>query len=232
MNELPPKTQTPDSSRKIENSKIKILVADDEEFMRDIYNMTLSGMGYSIHVVKNGQELLDQLQKEKYNLLITDNNMPMVSGLEALEKIRANEHLNNLPRLPIILCSAGDAVKIKKIVEEKNAVFLAKSPNPVNAIEKTVERVLAEARDQKIKDRILALYKTGSFEKVHDDIVKHVKRLKEKYDDLMNYTVVHALIGSSVRFADHDLAESDLPGDDSIEKFVEALEEKYKKSTQ
>ncbi len=228
MSELPPNIQTPDSLRKIENLKIKILIADDEKYFQDLYLEILSGMmGYTVEVVKSGEALLEKLANNSYNLVITDNNMGGISGLEVLKQIRANEKLKNLPKLPVIVCSLGEIKR--SVVEENNAVFLLKSATFLDDIQKTVETVLATERDQKIRDKILALYKSSSFEKVHADIVKRAKYLEGKYDDIRNYAVFHAFVGSSIRGVHPDLVENDLPGKDSIEKFVEDLYIKYKK---
>ena len=62
------------------------------------------------------------------------------------------------------------------------------------------------------------------------DIASRVDYLKSKYPNLTNYRALHALIGSSIHSSHSGIIEDDLPGDDSIEKFIKDLvdSDKYK----
>ena len=73
----------------------KILVADDEDFMRDSIVMQLESAGFkNIKEVGNGLHALQELSKDHYNLLITDTNMPGLKGYEVIRGYKANPSHN------------------------------------------------------------------------------------------------------------------------------------------
>ncbi len=83
-----------------------ILVADDDRVVRRIVVAKLHGLGYEITDVEDGREALDLLEEgEIPDLLITDSNMPRMSGLQLVRAIRDNED-PNLVKLPIIMLTA------------------------------------------------------------------------------------------------------------------------------
>ncbi|MBI2410126.1 response regulator [Candidatus Kaiserbacteria bacterium] len=75
----------------------KILLAEDEPDVRDVVVELLEAEGYEVVAVGNGFELLDRLAVERFDLVVTDNDMPRMSGLAALEQIREDEVLRDLP---------------------------------------------------------------------------------------------------------------------------------------
>ncbi len=62
----------------------RILIADDEENIRQVLQRTLQKEGYQVETAANGQEALQKLQQNPYDLLLLDLNMQPVDGLEVL----------------------------------------------------------------------------------------------------------------------------------------------------
>jgi len=73
----------------------KILLAEDEEFLRFLYGEELEEEGFEVVTAKNGKEALHQLQKAKPDLVILDIAMPGMDGIEALRRIK--EKRNGIP---------------------------------------------------------------------------------------------------------------------------------------
>jgi DNA-binding response OmpR family regulator len=67
----------------------RILVVDDEACMRGLNAEILVKAGYHVDAAEDGAAAWDILQTKGYDLLITDNSMPMVSGVELIAKVRA-----------------------------------------------------------------------------------------------------------------------------------------------
>ena len=78
----------------------RILVVDDERVIREILAEFLSLEGFSVHTVEDGEKALTELRLKPYDLLITDNNMPTLSGVELVKKVRSARMT-----LPVILAS-------------------------------------------------------------------------------------------------------------------------------
>lgn len=92
--------------------KNKILVVDDDNEIRNLLEICLSNEGFSVVKACDGQNALDILEKEEFQLIILDVMMPKLNGIEACSKIRRN--LN----IPILMLSAKseDMDKIQGIM--------------------------------------------------------------------------------------------------------------------
>jgi CheY-like chemotaxis protein len=79
----------------------KILVVDDEENIRLLYQEELEEEGYTVEVAAHGQEALEKVNAFQPDLVTLDIRMPGMDGVETLRKIREVQR-----DLPVILCSA------------------------------------------------------------------------------------------------------------------------------
>jgi DNA-binding response OmpR family regulator len=84
------------------NHRQRILVVEDDEDIRRLNAEVLSGSGYKVDAAADGAIAWDTLKLNSYDLLVTDNNMPKVSGVELLKKLRAARMA-----LPVILVSGA-----------------------------------------------------------------------------------------------------------------------------
>ena len=66
---------------------MRILIADDEKGVRDLLRRVLSEDGYDLVTVEDGEECLDRIGNEHYDMVIADLKMPHVSGLEVLDRL-------------------------------------------------------------------------------------------------------------------------------------------------
>jgi CheY-like chemotaxis protein len=66
----------------------KILVVDDERGIRYLLSDALSDAGFEVSMAKDGQESLDQLKENRFDLVITDINMPRLDGIEMLKQMK------------------------------------------------------------------------------------------------------------------------------------------------
>lgn len=85
--------------------KRKILVADDSLTSRTLERNILTGAGYEVRVVEDGQQALDVLESEDFDLLVSDVQMPNIDGLELTRRVRGHVRAS---RLPIILVTSLD----------------------------------------------------------------------------------------------------------------------------
>jgi len=80
--------------------KINILIVDDMEAIRSMINSCLKHLGVEhVFMDVNGEVAWKTLNEKRVDLVICDWDMPKVSGLELLKRIRASEHYNHIPFL-------------------------------------------------------------------------------------------------------------------------------------
>ena len=86
------------------NPDINILVVDDMAAMRKILKTLLAQFGYkNVDEAEDGKQALEKLRQnpDKYGLVITDWNMPNMTGIELVQAIRSDEKLKHLPVLMV-----------------------------------------------------------------------------------------------------------------------------------
>ena len=80
-------------------SKIKVLIAEDEVHLGQILSNFLGGRGYAVHTVTDGRAALEALRAEAFDVALLDIVMPELDGLEVLKQVRAD---NDPPEVIII----------------------------------------------------------------------------------------------------------------------------------
>ena len=85
----------------------EILVVDDDAANRDLLARRLTRVGYSARRVESGEEALELLARERFDLILLDLMMPGLSGLETLQKLK---HCPRLRTIPVLMLSAADDI--------------------------------------------------------------------------------------------------------------------------
>lgn len=88
---------------------ISILVVDDEETLRNILVKILTKEGYKVDTAENGEEALEKLRQNQYNLLISDIKMPRLNGFELLKIVKKDYSSMGV----IMMTAYGDSYTIK-----------------------------------------------------------------------------------------------------------------------
>lgn len=93
------------------DKKMRFLVVDDFSTMRRIVMNLLKELGYSnMEEAEDGVVALKKLQAEKYDFVVTDWNMPNMTGLELLVAIRKDEKLKGMPVLLVTAEAKNDNI--------------------------------------------------------------------------------------------------------------------------
>ncbi len=104
----------------------KILWADDEIDLLKPHILFLKAKGYDVDTVSNGVDAIDALDREKYSLVMLDENMPGLSGLETLTRINRAH-----PDIPVIMITKSEEENImNQAIGNNIADYLIKPVNP------------------------------------------------------------------------------------------------------
>lgn len=82
----------------------KIMIAEDDTELRQLFSHVLIKNGYTVKGVSNGKEALDALENDYYNLIISDIMMPIINGYEFIRTLR---NMGNTT--PVLMITAKDA---------------------------------------------------------------------------------------------------------------------------
>lgn len=93
------------------DKNMKILVVDDFSTMRRIIKNLLRDLGFTnADEADDGNTALPMLQTGKYDFLVTDWNMPGMTGIDLLRAVRADDNLKNLPVLMVTAEAKRDQI--------------------------------------------------------------------------------------------------------------------------
>lgn len=81
---------------------MKLLLVDDDADIINMYTTKFKEAGIDFDIARNGQEALDKIKKQTYDILLLDIEMPVMGGLEVLQQIKKE---NLLPGAKIIVLS-------------------------------------------------------------------------------------------------------------------------------
>ncbi len=114
---------------------MNILVVDDEQLVRWFLERALKRKGHFVNVVSSVSEALDKIDKETYDLVITDLRMPEANGTTLIEK------LCEMPARPkIIVCSAYITPELDQQYNKLGIITL-KKPFKLNELDSAIEKI-------------------------------------------------------------------------------------------
>ncbi len=113
----------------------KIFVVDDDRFVLESVTTLLTEFGFSVRAFSNGQEAVRQFVMEPVDLVLTDINMPIMDGLELLEKIRFLDK-----ETPVVLMTAYADLDVAVKAIQKGAFDFVIKPYRPPALVHTVEK--------------------------------------------------------------------------------------------
>jgi CheY-like chemotaxis protein len=117
----------------------KVLVADDEIHIIHVVAIKLRNNGYEVIAANNGAEAYDLACREKPDIVVTDYQMPVMTGLELIAKLRTDERTKEIP--VILLTARAFAVSQEQQESLGVASCLSKPFSPKELL-KTIQDIL------------------------------------------------------------------------------------------
>lgn len=107
------------------NNEKKIMIVEDDVFIRDIYQVKFSREGFDVIIAEDGIKALEILKDVVPDIIMLDIIMPYMNGMEVLKKIKAIEALKDVP--VIMLTNISEKEKVDEGLELGIADYLIKS---------------------------------------------------------------------------------------------------------
>ncbi len=124
----------------VKKSTKRVLVADDEESMRDLLAEYLKDFGYEVTCVPNGQEALKLYKKSPFDIVISDLIMSPVDGMELLSEIIKVD-----PDVVFIMITGYPSIESALKAINKGAKDFITKPFNIDEIRLKIERALLES---------------------------------------------------------------------------------------
>lgn len=113
----------------------KFLICEDDPDMVELLNIFLKSKSYNFEIVQEGNGVIPALQKDDFQLLLLDMNLPDMDGEEVLSKIKEHEEFDNLP---VVIFSAS--AKIKKISDTLQVAGFLEKPFELADLEMVINQ--------------------------------------------------------------------------------------------
>jgi CheY-like chemotaxis protein len=124
-----------------ENSEIRLILAEDEPINQILAVAALEEGGYAVTVAENGREVLEFLEKGKFNLILMDIQMPVLDGFETTRAIREHEKTTGA-HIPIIAITAHAMEKDRQRCIEMGMDGYIPKPINIETLKEEIQEVL------------------------------------------------------------------------------------------
>ncbi|MCH7687073.1 MAG: response regulator [Planctomycetes bacterium] len=122
------------------SDKKKVLVVEDNRVMSDVIHFNLERAGFDVRVCGNGRQAVELLDCERFDVIITDFQMPKMNGEELCRHVRQDvRHAD----LPILMISAkGFELDVARLTEELSLAKVLSKPFSPREVVESVRAVL------------------------------------------------------------------------------------------
>ena len=117
----------------------KVLVVDDDPVVGKSFDRVLSGKGYAVITASNGQEALNKLETEDYDVVFTDIKMPGMNGLEVAERVKQKH-----PWLPVVIVTGYGSSDNETRAEAAGVSGFLRKPLSPEMIEGSAQKAVLE----------------------------------------------------------------------------------------
>jgi len=122
-------------------SPIRILVVDDEPDTLGLIELTLQTAGYQVHTAPDGEQALEKLRNESYNLVLLDVMMPGISGYDVVRRLQSSD----AKAPPIVFLTAKSLPEDREMGESLGARGYLTKPTTRGKLLDCISQALGEA---------------------------------------------------------------------------------------
>jgi len=155
------------------DEKIKVLVVDDEETVRVLFQRILQAAGYNVIIAANGKDALSVIEDDDIDVVLLDIRMPGLSGIDVLGKIRTDR-----PDICVIMVTAVAIVQTAVEAMKLGAVDYIIKPFDQNEVLRKIRQAIEKWQEQ-LQDK-------QHYLQLEQNITEQTKRMQEHFTDLVN----------------------------------------------
>jgi DNA-binding NtrC family response regulator len=158
------------------------LIVDDSEVCRAVLAILLKNTGFEVTSVVDGREALTKLREEKFDLVLLDNEMPELGGLETLAALRDFE-----PELPVVIVSGTLSPELRGSYEEQGIEAIYDKPVDPRKLRDLIPAVLERCK-KKAEDVVMEqpVFEGGSVQ---------VRKLARDFGRIMDFNMAATISG-------------------------------------
>lgn len=119
----------------------RVLVIDDEPAVQDLLQRVLSNAGHQVAVVDSAESALIRLAKDRYDVIVVDNNLPRMTGLELMSLVRDHH-----PELRAIMITAYNTPAVEARARALGVVSYVAKPFGIVTIVGAVDDAIRDSR--------------------------------------------------------------------------------------
>ncbi len=158
----------------MEKHEIKILVVEDEEIIRKLFQQSFRHWGYRVDTAENGKIALEKFHQEEYHILVTDLNMPEMNGLDLLSRVK-----DKWPYVEVVVVTGFATVENALGAMKKGAYDFILKPVNLEYVQFTID---------KCAQKILAQAENAELRQVNQKL-RHLNELKDKFLYITNHEI-------------------------------------------
>ena len=141
----------------MKENRANILLAEDEENLHETLKLNLELEGYEVSSAYTGNEALQKVSNEYFDLIIMDIMLPEVDGISVTESIRINHN-----EVPILMLSARNSSADRVLGLKKGADDYLTKPFNLEELLLRVDKLIAKSKKMQLKESIGDTYEFGS----------------------------------------------------------------------
>lgn len=153
----------------MDKRQLTVLFADDEKAIRDTMSRTLTSVFERVFIASNGMEAKEIFDNNKIDVLISDINMPNMSGVELIENIRKETTL-----LPIVVATGHSEMKV--VYSNIYNIYVVVKPYDVRTIIDIIEKA-----EQEIVTRNKCIESINKLESVKNEARELLSKIRGEH---------------------------------------------------
>lgn len=124
---------------------LKILVVEDDKFLRELITQKLIREGYDVKGAVDGEDGVIKIKEEKPDIILLDLILPGIDGFEVLAKVKDDPELKNIPVL--ILSNLGQRDDVERGLKLGAVDFLIKAHFTPGEIIEKIEKIMGDNKE-------------------------------------------------------------------------------------